>query len=204
MPERLRELTVPEGPFRPVDPIEQPGARLGGLTLMDRAARELVHMLPAHRDVKPIQHGFGLRRRRALNRAQSGIAVGEHGDARLGRRAALAEQTRDGLPATRAPLADEREPCRRAWVIQHLADDNFKGPLFELEATGAFARWACYPAGGLGVGFRLRGLISRRASSSRLRRRRRVERRRSNSVVIDRRDDPLARMAQVQRSRVDL
>lgn len=44
------------------------------------------------------------------------------------RRAALPEQPRDGLPAARAPLADEREPCRLVVITQHPAGDNFKGP----------------------------------------------------------------------------
>jgi hypothetical protein len=31
MAERFHELPVPESPFRPLDQIEQPGARVGGL-----------------------------------------------------------------------------------------------------------------------------------------------------------------------------
>ena len=95
VPERLRELPIAEGPFRAVNPIEQPRARLGGLPLLDRAGRELVHVLPAHRDMKPIQHRVGLRRGRALHRMQARIAIGQGGDRRVWTDPMLAQGLRD-------------------------------------------------------------------------------------------------------------
>ena len=76
MAERLPELAVPERPFRPLDLIEQPGARVGGLTLTHRASGQLMHVLPTHGDVKPIKDRLRLRRGRALHRAQARIAIG--------------------------------------------------------------------------------------------------------------------------------
>ena len=47
MLEGLRELAIPESPFRAVDPIQQPGPRLGALSMGREARRELVDVLPA-------------------------------------------------------------------------------------------------------------------------------------------------------------
>jgi hypothetical protein len=78
----------------------------------------------------PPDHEFETDRRRgALNRTQPGIAIGEHGHAGLGMRTGLAEESRDGVSATRASLTNEREPGHVVVVTEHLTGDDFEGAL---------------------------------------------------------------------------
>jgi hypothetical protein len=85
-----------------------------------------MHVLPAHRNMEPIQHRVGLRRGGALHRTQAGIAIGQDGGVRDWADTMLAQGLRDRRRAGRSALADEGEPRRCVAGAPDLAHHDFK------------------------------------------------------------------------------
>jgi hypothetical protein len=79
--------------------------------------------------MKPVEHRVGLRRGRALNRAQPGIAIGQDRDARVWVDAVLAQGLRDRRRAGRTASTHEGKPRR-------LVVDATDLPHHDLERAG--------------------------------------------------------------------
>jgi hypothetical protein len=120
---------MPQRPFRTTDAIKQPHPCLGTDAVAAGARGELVETLPAPGDVKPIQHGLGLRHGRALDRTETKVAISQDRHVRVRADAVVAQGLRHRLGSRPSARPQQGEP-------RHLHSASADLPGHDLERAG--------------------------------------------------------------------